>query len=100
CLALSGAEDEAQKLHRLFDEEWEHTMEVSPTWASQLGDRRWNDRWSDVSVAAIEREHARDAQVLEKLAAIRRDALPPADQLNFDMFRLNFEQSIEGFRFG
>jgi len=100
ALVLSCFADEGQKLHALFDAEWEHTMEHSPTWASQLGDRRWNDRWSDVSLAAIEREHARDQQVLTQLAKIDRAALSPADRLNYDMFRLNYEQSVEGFPFG
>ena len=100
ALVLSALGDEAQKLHALFDAEWEHAMETSPTWASQLGDRRWNDRWPDVRLVAIEREHAHDKQVLEQLATIHRDALPPAEQLNYDMFRLNYERSVEGFRFG
>ena len=77
-LVLFAAEDEVKKLHQIFDEDWEHTMETSPTWASQLGDRRWNDRWPDLSLAAIEREHTRDAQMLERLGKISRDALPPA----------------------
>ncbi len=100
CGTVSAADDEAQKLRRIFDEDWDHTMALSPTWASQLGDRRWNDRWPDLSLAAVEREHARDQQMLERLAAIHRDALPPADRLNYDMFRLNYERGIEGFRFG
>ena len=37
--------DASRKLHALFDREWEWTMEQSPTWASQLGDRRWNTLW-------------------------------------------------------
>ncbi len=99
ALALSCFADEGQKLHALFDAEWEHTMEHSPTWASQLGDRRWNDRWPDGSLAAIESEHARDQEVLTQLTKMDRAALSPADRLNFDMFRLNYEQSLEGFRF-
>ena len=97
---LALAEAEAKKLHALFDAEWEYIMEVSPTWASHLGDRRYNDRWSDVSLGAIEREHAHDREVLAQLDALRRDALPPAEQLNYDLFRLRYEQSLEGFRFG
>lgn len=92
--------DEAQKLHAIFDADWEHAMETSPTWASQLGDRRWNDRWPDLSLSAIEREHSRDVQMLEKLDSIQREALPAADQLNYDLFRLNYEQAVAGFRFG
>src|SRR5882762_4641625 len=99
-VSSTGFADEAQKLHALLDAEWEHTMETSPTWASELGDRRWNDRWPDVSVAALERENAHQQQVLTELAAIRRDTLSPADRLNYDMFRLQYETEIEGHRFG
>ncbi|CAN5912106.1 DUF885 domain-containing protein [soil metagenome] len=100
ALSCSAFADEAQKLHAIFDAEWEHTMETSPTWASQLGDRRWNDRWPDLSLSAIESEHARDLQVLGKLDDIKRDSLPAADRLNYDMFRHNYERSVAGFRFG
>ncbi|MEA3207870.1 MAG: hypothetical protein QOE70_927 [Chthoniobacter sp.] len=95
-----AAEAEVKTLHQLFEEEWEHRMEISPTWASQLGDRRWNDRWPDLNLETIEREHAHNQQVLERLATIRREALPAADQTNYDMFRLDYEEEIEGFRFG
>ncbi len=43
----------AQKLHALFAAEWDYLMEQNPTSASMLGDRRWNDRWPDVSLDAI-----------------------------------------------
>ncbi len=100
CGTVLSADDQKQKLDRLFAAEWEHTMETSPTWASQLGDRRWNDRWPDLSLPAFEAEQARNYVVLGQLAAIPRDALPAADQLNYDMFRLNYEQAVEGYHFG
>jgi len=92
--------DDAGDLKALFDAEWEHTMETSPTWASELGDRRWNDRWPDVSLAALERENAHQQQVLTQLAAIRREALSPADRLNYDMFRVQYETELESYHFG
>ncbi|MDR3403725.1 MAG: DUF885 domain-containing protein [Chthoniobacter sp.] len=98
--AFAADNDEAAKLHHLLDAEWDHTMETAPTWASELGDRRWNDRWPDASLDAFEREHAHDQQVLKQVGAIQRDALPAADQLNYDMFRLNLEESVEGYHFG
>jgi uncharacterized protein (DUF885 family) len=94
------ATPESAALHKLFAVEWEYTMEQSPTWASSLGDRRWNDRWPDVSLAAIELRHAHSQDVLKRLAKIDRAKLPPADQLNYDLFRKEYESDIEAHPFG
>jgi uncharacterized protein (DUF885 family) len=84
----------SQALHQLFDAEWDYAMEQNPTWASTMGDRRWNDRWEDVSLAAIERRHQHDLAVLAKLKGIARAQLSPADQLDYDLFRKDYEQGI------
>jgi uncharacterized protein (DUF885 family) len=105
CAPLLDAEDpartgESAKLHALFDAEWEHAMEASPTWASQLGDRRYNDQWPDLSLTAIEREHQHARDALQKLEAIDRAKLPAADQLNYDLFRWQLDDEIGAFPFG
>ena len=41
-------------LHALFDREWEWELSQDPLWASYLGDRRWNDRWPDISQKALD----------------------------------------------
>ncbi len=50
-------------LQAFLDAEWDYEMEQNPTRASALGDRRWNDRWDDDSMEAIENRqaHAKDA---------------------------------------
>jgi uncharacterized protein (DUF885 family) len=45
-------------LHKLLDEQWEYTLRNSPEFASVLGDKRYNDRLSDFSQAAIDRDLA------------------------------------------
>ncbi len=89
----------AQELRALFASEWDYWMEQFPTWASTLGDRRWNDRWGDHGVAAIERRHVHNVQVLAKLKSIDRDALPPAERLNYDLFTRGYEEDVEGHRY-
>jgi uncharacterized protein (DUF885 family) len=86
-------------LHDLFAAEWDYNMEQSPEWASQLGDRRWNDRWGDSSLEAHARRHAHDQAVLDKLARIDRATLSSADQLNYDLFKKRYLDSIEGYKF-
>ncbi|MFN2514867.1 MAG: DUF885 family protein [Pyrinomonadaceae bacterium] len=82
-------------LHNLFDREWDYTLEQNPTFASHLGDRRWNDRWSDISIAAIKRRSEHNSDVLRQLAKIDRSKLSPADQLNYDLFKKDYEIDIE-----
>ncbi len=85
----------ARALHELFAREWDYYMEQSPTWASQLGDRRWNDRWENLSLAAIQKRHAHNLQLRERLQKMDRRKLSPADQLNYDLFRKDCETGLE-----
>ena len=89
----------AKKLHELFASEWDYQLEQHPTWASRLGDRRWNDRWEDRSLDSIDRQHSHNIEVLAKLKAIDREALSPSDQLNYDLFSKDYENEIEGHRY-
>ena len=90
---------ESKKLHELFASEWDYQLEQHPTWASRLGDRRWNDRWEDRSFDAIESQHSHNIEVLAKLKAIDRTTLSPSDQLNYDLFSKDYENEIEGHRY-
>jgi len=74
-------------------------MAQHPTWASTLGDRRWNDRWGDLSFEAIAKRDDHDIETLAKLKEIDRGALSTADQLNYDLFKKNYENEVESFQF-
>jgi uncharacterized protein (DUF885 family) len=93
--AKTGA---AATLHNIFDREWEWEITQDPLWASYLGDRRFNDKWPDMSIAAINARQAHREGVLKELGAIRRDELTPADQLNYDLFRHQYQIGVEGFQ--
>ncbi|MBV9924617.1 MAG: DUF885 domain-containing protein [Acidobacteria bacterium] len=94
----AGAGGPAAALKQLFDEDWEWTMREFPTFASSLGDRRYNDRWTDVSLAGAERRQQHRQQTLARLRQIDRARLSAADQLNYDLFRKDLENDIEEFR--
>ena len=62
----------AKALHDLFATEWDYQLEQYPTWASRLGDRRWNDRWEDRSLDAINTRHGHYIDVVAQLGRINR----------------------------
>jgi uncharacterized protein (DUF885 family) len=97
--ATANSQSATRVLHDLFDRDWDYQMEHNPTWASSLGDRRWNDRWPDVSLEAIKQEHEHGLGVLAQLAKIDRGQLSPADQLNYDLFKKDYETSAEEYKF-
>jgi uncharacterized protein (DUF885 family) len=88
------------RLAELLAAEWQHELERSPTFASIHGDYRWNDRWDDRSLAALEAEYRRDREVLARLDAIPRDRLGPAEQINVDLFRREREWWIQAYELG
>jgi len=98
-LSLAQDATATKALHDLFAREWEFDLRESPTRASQLGDRRWNDRWTDMSLEGIKRRHNHDREVLAELVKVDRAKLSKADQLNYDLFRKTTELSIEEFKY-
>lgn len=94
------AADATGELHALFDAQWERGLRENPTSATYLGDHRFDDRWGDRSVAAIERSHQQDQAVLDQLDRIPTGSLSPADQLNRDLFRRLYQGSVDAYRYG
>ena len=91
---LAQQTDESRRLHRLFEQEWERTLRESPTFASFLGDKRYNREWGDSSMAAIERSQQQDRRVLEQLDAIDVGELSETDRLNYRLFRKQYEYAV------
>jgi uncharacterized protein (DUF885 family) len=89
--------DAGAALHALFDEHFERELELNPLRATFIGDNRFNDRlahsYSAAHRAAVE---AMDREFLERLLEIDREQLGYQDQLSYDIFRLDREESLEG----
>lgn len=85
-----------QALHQLFDQDWEYQMAHDPVAASELGDRRWNDQWENLTPDSL-REHFQHArEMLTRLHAIDRAQLSPQDQVSYDVFEYNTNDYLEG----
>src|SRR5687768_4092304 len=88
-----------QALRALLDEAWETDLKESPTYASSIGDRRYDDRWPDLSLAAIERRHRADQELLARLRKLSRGSLGPEPQLDYDLFEKKVATDIDGHAF-
>ena len=98
-LAANKSLDDPKRLHRLFELDWERGLQESPESATSVGDTRFDDRWTDISQAAIDARKAEAQWPLEVIKSIDRSKLSKAEQLNYDLFRRDLELGIEGFKY-
>ena len=85
-----------EELRRLCEDYWEASLRNNPTWATYLGDFRYNDRLDDLSEAGRDRELAEAKGFLARLGGIDLGALQEGDRVTADVLRLSLEQLIEG----
>jgi len=96
--ATSAVADEVQKLHALFDRDWEARLKADPLFATSVGRHEYGDRLPSLTPEALDREYSRMKTTLEDLLAIDRTRLSPEEVVNYDMFRVQLEESLEGYR--
>jgi uncharacterized protein (DUF885 family) len=100
CDALAARKGgDAARLQELLKLDWDHTMRENPEFATAVGFAGQNDRWSDSSLEAIARRKRETAAPLKVIQSIDRLRLSEADQLNYDLFKRNCEEAVDGTRF-
>jgi len=98
-IGLSVRADPGEDFRDLLDEHWEWQMLENPVRASRMGDRRWNDRWTDNSLEAIERRHGEQQKFLRRLRLIDSSQLTETGSLNYELFRRSLENSVDAHQF-
>jgi uncharacterized protein (DUF885 family) len=96
---LPAVEARVKSLHELLKEQWEYTLRTSPEFASIIGDKRYNDRLSDFSQAAIERDLAQNRVFLTKFEAVNTAGFPEQEKLNRDLMVRNLRETLEAAKF-
>jgi prolyl oligopeptidase len=91
--------DTSSDFKTLLDEHWEWSLANSPIMASTMGDRRYNREWGDQSLSAIERRYEETRDFLKRTYAIDRSALSEANQLNYELFRRQLQDSVDAHQF-
>jgi len=89
----------SSQLHDLFASAWDYDMQQDPERASELGDRRWNTAWEDMSPEAYARRNQHNQEVLAQLAKIDRSRLNKTDQLNYELFQKRYQDRLAQYEF-
>jgi uncharacterized protein (DUF885 family) len=81
----AAAETMTDKARALFSAYYEWDLRERPTYATAVGDHRYDDRLPDVSEGAIARRKADIDGFARQLREIDRDALSGQDRLSYDV---------------
>ncbi|MGB3839032.1 MAG: DUF885 family protein [Rhodanobacter sp.] len=96
-VAKGDVASRVQALNALLAEQWEYTLKNSPEFATILGDLRYNDHWSDVSLAHMRADHQATADFLKRFEAIDTSAFPDSDKLNQQLMVRQLKDSLRSY---
>lgn len=74
------------ELHDLFDRHWSHLMAEFPELATMTGWHEGHDRWTDVSIDAVERRRREAGRWLAEARQVDATGLDEVDRRSLEMF--------------
>ncbi|MEH6418088.1 DUF885 domain-containing protein [Pseudomonas sp. CGJS7] len=86
-----------QAFNDLIDEQWQGLMRELPEQASFFGDYRYNDAWSDFSLAGAKRHDQATRAMLARFKAVDTRGFPEADLLNHRLMIRWLESDLRGY---
>ena len=89
----------SKSLSALFTDIWEDRLKHSPEYASFLGDKRYNDQWTDYSVQEVNASLARGRVFIDRLSQIDTTGLQAQEVLSRDLMLRELTDSQEAARF-
>ncbi len=84
-----------QQLSQLLDEQWQYTLRESPEFATIIGDLRYNDKFSDISLAHVEQQRKEGEAFLKKFEAVDTTGFPEQEVLNQQLMVRNLKENLE-----
>ena len=93
--ATADVPTRVKALNGLLAEQWQHTLETSPEFATILGDLRYNDRWSDASLAKQQVEYAKTKEFLTRFQAIDTTGFSEEDKLNQQLMVRQLQDALK-----
>ena len=87
------------QLREAIQAEWEYNLRTNPTFATYVGDNRYNDQLGDYSPEAVARETEHAKQQLKLFESIDTTGFPDDEGLNQKLMVRDLREGIEGAKF-
>lgn len=97
--AAPSVEERRKALAELLTAHWEAELRAKPELASILGDRRYADRWSDLSLAGIRAQLEDKRHMLARFEGLDPTGLPEQEQLSHRLMVRGLREELELARF-
>lgn len=100
-MTLTAANDDSSvnarsaQLKQLLADEWEYELRESPELATSIGDYRYNDHWSDSSLAHTQKQRQDLQEWLSRVEAFDPTGLPETERLSHRLMVRSLKQRIE-----
>ena len=88
--------DSHAQLKQFLADEWEYELRESPELATSIGDYRYNDRSSDLSLAHVQQQRRDMQQWLAKFEALDVASLSEQEKLSQQLMVRKLKQELEG----
>jgi len=99
-VAASDPPSESERLHQLFDREWQLRLAENPLFATSVGVHDYDHLLPSETPADLARRDRIYRGFLAELDSIDRAELSDEDQINYAIFRDQLEDEIAAYRFG
>jgi hypothetical protein len=97
---LQARDAEAAKLYRVVETYFNDWLALNPIRASELGDRRFDDRFGDYASASWMADSLGiEQEALERFAAVDPKQLQGEDRLTYEAFKRQRELEVYGYRY-
>lgn len=95
---MASSENDASVLNRLYEDYWEFVLKENPSFATYLGDHRYDNWLEEVSAQAYEQRIDQFRKFHATLKGLKKPA-GGEDRLNYDLFKQDLALQIEGAKY-
>jgi uncharacterized protein (DUF885 family) len=97
--SADSLEPRRQALKNALADEWEYELRESPEAASTFGDYRYNDKWSDISLAHVPQRRKDAKAFLDRFEAIDTTGFTEQEKISKQLIVEKYEETLEDIDF-